>query len=531
MPLTISHTTEITQKRKIGRNDPCHCGSGKKYKKCHLHRDEGYSTHERGGYISRIITWAMNQSWFTNELTKKLKSIYGENPRLEENQIAIVVEALIYEWKYKGMTPLQHFIEYNTLSSSDKQYYQSWVDKSVFSIFEIKEVKLGVSLLLIDLFHEQTYLAFETSGSYSLHEGMMITCRLVPFQDHWMMTGGNINVFPQELYYTFKREKNRGVIGHITELEYIDIFYKKKKQSSLDLIVPNQKHQNNKGEPGPKEQLLVRQMMNEAQVYIKNPAIKNANFLLQNFSEIWFNTPQVELKGRTPRDVIRDERAKLSNPHTELSYSVSMKQFSPSDDENYNNAIRLMQSEKDYLKALNLLSFYIPDALPEPFRWYNNVGICLIRLGEMKLAKKYFQRALELRPSYEMAQTNLANYKDTKIRNEMELWGRQELFLEMAREENTNFSKKILSLFDLIRTYSQQDQLKIYSVLFYTYEHGMADIPSSFGNNLVIFLTDQKIIRSRYIKYYSLTKYGNILVEELLDSMYEAIPKDIRKLP
>lgn len=25
---------------KIGRNDPCHCGSGQKYKKCHLPKDE-----------------------------------------------------------------------------------------------------------------------------------------------------------------------------------------------------------------------------------------------------------------------------------------------------------------------------------------------------------------------------------------------------------------------------------------------------------------------------------------------------------
>jgi hypothetical protein len=25
---------------KIGRNDPCHCGSGKKYKACHLEQDD-----------------------------------------------------------------------------------------------------------------------------------------------------------------------------------------------------------------------------------------------------------------------------------------------------------------------------------------------------------------------------------------------------------------------------------------------------------------------------------------------------------
>lgn len=24
----------------LGRNDPCHCGSGKKYKKCHMEKDE-----------------------------------------------------------------------------------------------------------------------------------------------------------------------------------------------------------------------------------------------------------------------------------------------------------------------------------------------------------------------------------------------------------------------------------------------------------------------------------------------------------
>ena len=29
-----------TMRTKIGRNDPCHCGSGKKYKRCHLALDE-----------------------------------------------------------------------------------------------------------------------------------------------------------------------------------------------------------------------------------------------------------------------------------------------------------------------------------------------------------------------------------------------------------------------------------------------------------------------------------------------------------
>ena len=31
---------EAAERPKVGRNDPCWCGSGKKYKKCHLHEDE-----------------------------------------------------------------------------------------------------------------------------------------------------------------------------------------------------------------------------------------------------------------------------------------------------------------------------------------------------------------------------------------------------------------------------------------------------------------------------------------------------------
>lgn len=36
----ISPVTIVREGPKIGRNDPCRCGSGKKYKKCHLEEDE-----------------------------------------------------------------------------------------------------------------------------------------------------------------------------------------------------------------------------------------------------------------------------------------------------------------------------------------------------------------------------------------------------------------------------------------------------------------------------------------------------------
>jgi hypothetical protein len=34
-------------KKAPGRNDPCHCGSGKKYKQCHLDKDESAARESR----------------------------------------------------------------------------------------------------------------------------------------------------------------------------------------------------------------------------------------------------------------------------------------------------------------------------------------------------------------------------------------------------------------------------------------------------------------------------------------------------
>jgi hypothetical protein len=36
-----------TEKKALGRNDPCHCGSGKKYKACHLETDEAAAREAR----------------------------------------------------------------------------------------------------------------------------------------------------------------------------------------------------------------------------------------------------------------------------------------------------------------------------------------------------------------------------------------------------------------------------------------------------------------------------------------------------
>lgn len=40
---------------KLGRNEPCHCKSGKKYKKCHLNLDAGFTYDEKTRTYSKQV--------------------------------------------------------------------------------------------------------------------------------------------------------------------------------------------------------------------------------------------------------------------------------------------------------------------------------------------------------------------------------------------------------------------------------------------------------------------------------------------
>lgn len=72
MGLTFSQSIIPQEKKTVGRNDPCWCGSRKKYKKCCFFVDEesqnsqyiqANSGIEKKERISPIVHWMADQSW------------------------------------------------------------------------------------------------------------------------------------------------------------------------------------------------------------------------------------------------------------------------------------------------------------------------------------------------------------------------------------------------------------------------------------------------------------------------------------
>lgn len=97
----------------------------------------------------------------------------------------------------------------------------------------------------------------------------------------------------------------------------------------------------------------------------------------------------------------------------------------------YNDAVQAMK-EEDFPLALHILAQYANEEneLPDIYRWYSNVGVCLFELGETDLAEQYLKHAIDLNPSYKTAKKNLAHFKKKEHIQEYRTLGTLRRYIE-----------------------------------------------------------------------------------------------------
>lgn len=166
----------------IGRNDPCHCGSGKKYKKCclaqaEIHNDEfkkrrwatiqkvllpKIMSHVHKAYGPETIDEAYDQFYFYENET-------AFDP--ESKELSLFIPWFFYEWFPDGenstlddapeLPPAQSLAEQDRKLSNDERDYLLECCQTSFSFFEILEVHPDVSLKLKDILTEEYHLVLE----------------------------------------------------------------------------------------------------------------------------------------------------------------------------------------------------------------------------------------------------------------------------------------------------------------------------------------------------------------------------------
>lgn len=142
----------------IGRNDPCYCGSGKKYKKCCLHKEE--QTREVSFHQEGLIKYALEN--YQQDLAERTSKYVKKYPVAKEQEqtyanIAVCWEIFCSEIK-ENKTPVQLYVEKvkNSVKPEVAEILAGWTTATP-SLYKVLEQKTGFIFTVQDIWTEAVY--------------------------------------------------------------------------------------------------------------------------------------------------------------------------------------------------------------------------------------------------------------------------------------------------------------------------------------------------------------------------------------
>ena len=205
----------IIKREKVGRNAPCPCGSGKKYKKCCLPKEEA----ERQGKTSatpkelelrdRLLSFSGKKRYkkdFEQAYSLYWRKPFREPLVLDENkaeEYGLFVDWFIHDFRLgNGLTIVEEFYRApdEDFSSEERPLLRYEMD-SFPSIYEVISVTPEVGLKLKDLITEEQLDALEVRGSRTLAKWDVIFARVIRM--------GLINKFSGVVRFIPRKEKDR----------------------------------------------------------------------------------------------------------------------------------------------------------------------------------------------------------------------------------------------------------------------------------------------------------------------------------
>lgn len=181
---------------KIGRNEPCYCGSGKKYKQCHMKEDkqkekEARDVKEAVKFMHRDLLKYARDDRFSEDFAKALSLYWNDLYDVDNAEEMSMAEAFrFFDWfmyDYQladGRFLIQIYREekYDDLAKPQQALIEQWVDAPPASGFELTGYE-GQELQLRDYFSGEEVVAHEPGGRGNVEIGEIILTRIVPVAD------------------------------------------------------------------------------------------------------------------------------------------------------------------------------------------------------------------------------------------------------------------------------------------------------------------------------------------------------------
>jgi hypothetical protein len=222
----------------IGRNDPCHCGSGRKYKKCCLEKDEKDKSqdfideHYEKVRIEEILTdsqaatrkaldWilekhedaVMNAAVHfvgSSDLDEAKNAFSGEEGGAFLSQL--LNEYALVDWKDENLdlTLLELYLEEKGEMLNEKEKKSLLIKLSTFkTLYEAQKIVKGRGIFLKDYFSGEKFWVKENKATASVKKWDIIFARVETYPDGARKMTGSLVSFPREADYELNELKNQ----------------------------------------------------------------------------------------------------------------------------------------------------------------------------------------------------------------------------------------------------------------------------------------------------------------------------------
>lgn len=181
---------------KPGRNEPCHCGSGKKYKQCHMAADRQAEQAKRelvdaAAFLRRDLLKFARDERFAEGLAAALPLYWNDlytidnAEEMSQNEALRFFDWFVFDYQHNGQPRLIDVYRaelYDQLAESQQRLIDVWVNGPPAGAYELIDYE-GQWLELRDFVTGERYQAYEPGGRGDVERGDLILTRLMPVGD------------------------------------------------------------------------------------------------------------------------------------------------------------------------------------------------------------------------------------------------------------------------------------------------------------------------------------------------------------
>jgi hypothetical protein len=165
---------------KPGRNDPCWCGSGKKYKKCHLEADERSQKPEQREFdaVRSRVADLFKQVASARETRRAAEEFLGSSEIPADDEALPLMDWMIHDWipPRLGRNVMAEFLRRHgaSLSARERAFVESSA-RSAVRLYEVQQIRQGTGVEVKDLISDRVMLVHDvrTSKEVVRWDGML----------------------------------------------------------------------------------------------------------------------------------------------------------------------------------------------------------------------------------------------------------------------------------------------------------------------------------------------------------------------